>query len=460
MQLGDKRLERVLAKFSDRIRQRQSLSMRSLATNRNEEVQFGRFLSNARVSVPSLESVLYEQCRQSASASTHVLLIEDTTQLAFSMQRKIEGLGKVDKGIVQGYYLHPVLTLDADTGACHGVAALEGRVRPQQDDGLTYPQRRKVRDKECFEDKETYRWQSSIQKALQSLPATVDKTVVADREADIYALLVGLQQELGVDYVIRSRIDRTVTAGGKLSTVFASQPVQAQMELDLPASEGRGAHRALLQVRYGQVELKRTASPSRSALPPTWQTWVVWVQEADETVPKGQVPVSWVLLSSHPVTSIAQALRVIDFYKQRWNVEQLFRLLKTRCLRFESSQLSEYEKLQKLMLVALMGAVKVLQLLRARQGQTEQPLSAVFGQHEQVFLQRLSPALEGRTSKQKNPYPVQSLAFGAWVVARLAGWSGYQSQRPPGPTDFFEGMQRFYDQWQGFLLIEHNCVYT
>ncbi len=116
--------------------------------------------------------------------------------------------------------------------------------------------------------------------------------------------------------------------------------------------------------------------------------------------------------------------------------------------------------MQKLMVVALMGVVKVLQLVRAREGHTEQSLSAVFGQPEQEFLQKLNATLEGRTEKQKNPYSAQSLAFGSWVIARLAGWSGYQSQRPAGPTDFFTGLQRFYEQWQGYLLFSQSCVYT
>jgi len=460
MKLPDKRLERVLEKFSDRIRHRQTLSMRKLAHSRKEEIQFGRFLGNQRVSVQSLESILYEQCSTSASGSQHILLLEDSTQMAFSLQRQIKGLGKIDKGIVQGYYLHPVLTLDAHNGACHGVSALEFRVRPWQDDGLTYQQRKNARNKEFFEDKEAYRWRSSVEKALESLPTSPRKTVVADRESDIYAVMVGLKQDLGVDYVIRSRIDRTLTQGEKLSVVLGSQPIQDEMDVELPATEGRSAHRARLQLRYAQVEFKKTESLTRKVLPTHWKSWVVSVCETAQTASKGEQPVSWTLLTSHPVGTVEEAWQIVEFYKQRWNIEQIFRLLKSRCLRFESSQLSAYEKMQKLMVVALMGAVKVLQLVRAREAHTDQSLSAVFHEPEQEFLQRLNGTLEGSTSKQKNPYPAKSLAFGAWVIARLAGWSGYQSQRPAGPTDFFTGLQRFYEQWQGYLLFSQSCVYT
>ena len=434
--------------------------MRKLANSRKEEVQFGRFLSNQRVSVQALESALYEQCSVSAADSQHLLLLEDTSQMAFSLQRQIEGLGKIDKGIVQGCHLHPVLTLDAHNGGCHGVCALEFRTRPWLDDGLTYQQRKNARNKEYFEDKEGYRWHSSIEKSLESLPTGPRKTVVADRESDIYAVLVGLGRDLGVDYVIRSRIDRTLTEGEKLSVVMENQPIQDEADMELPATDGRSAHQARLQLRYAQVRLRKTESLTKTALPICWETWVVSVCEAAQTVAKGEKPVSWTLLTSHPVETVDAAWQVVGFYKQRWNIEQIFRLLKSRCLRFESSQLSAYEKMQKLMVVALMGAVKVLQLVRAREGHTDQSLSAVFHEPEQEYIQRLNGTLEGKTEKQKNPHPTKSLAFGAWVIARLAGWSGYQSQRPAGPTDFFTGLQRFYEQWQGYLLFSQSCVYT
>jgi len=112
------------------------------------------------------------------------------------------------------------------------------------------------------------------------------------------------------------------------------------------------------------------------------------------------------------------------------------------------------------MVVALMGAVKVLQLVRAREGHTDQSLSAVFHEPEREFLQRLNGTLEGKTEKQKNPHPPRSLAFGAWVIARLAGWSGYRSQSPAGPMDFFTGLQWFYVTVAGLPAVQPElCIY-
>jgi hypothetical protein len=147
---------------------------------------------------------------------------------------------------------------------------------------------------------------------------------------------------------------------------------------------------------------------------------------------------------------------VLEWYKQRWTIEQVFRTLKSKGLKIESSQLDDYSKLQKMTVLGLIAALKVMQLIKARDGETEQPLSVAFTEQEQGCIVLLNNQLEGRTEKQKNPYPQDSLAFAAWVIARLAGWSGYKSQRPAGPIDFLTGLQRFNERFLGYMLAKDS----
>ena len=45
--------------------------------------------------------------------------------------------------------------------------------------------------------------------------------------------------------------------------------------------------------------------------------------------PKGETPLKWLLLTSEPVESPAQALRVIDIYTHRWRIEEFHKAWKT-----------------------------------------------------------------------------------------------------------------------------------
>ncbi len=84
----------------------------------------------------------------------------------------------------------------------------------------------------------------------------------------------------------------------------------------------------------------------------------------------------------------------------------------------------------------------------------------VFCQQQQQCLTELAPPLEGRTRKQQNPYPRYTLAWASWLIARLGGWSGLQSQRPPGIRTLFKGLQTFESIFQGWILAYAQDVYT
>jgi hypothetical protein len=451
MELLDKRLFAVFNKLTARIGEKQTLSLRKLSSARKEEIQFGRFVGNDKITVELLEQQLYSNTQKHCTGS-HCLLIEDTSQIGFSLDRAIKDLGKVDKGQIKGFYIHPVLAIDAVNYDCYGIASLEFVTRPWAEQELTHKEIDAIRTKTPFEQKEGYRWFSSIKKALPQCSKAAIKTVVADREADIYPLLTGLTQTLGVDYVIRSRFDRPTEDGATILKEVDNWSGESCYQIKVPATDKRSAHTAKMVVKYGQVSLKKSAGKSIVQLPAYHASYVVEVKELPESAVNNEQPVHWVLLTSHSVNDSEMALQVVEWYKQRWNIEQVFRTLKSKGLKIESSQLEDYEKLKKITILSLIAAVKVMQLIKARDGTTTQMISAAFSEQEQGCMILLNKQLEGKTEKLKNPHSPHSLAFASWVLARLAGWSGYKSQRPAGPIDFLTGLQRFNERFQGFML--------
>jgi len=90
---------------------------------------------------------------------------------------------------------------------------------------------------------------------------------------------------------------------------------------------------------------------------------------------------------------------------------------------------------------ATVAAVTVVQLVKARDGATDQMLTDAFDAEDQRLLEGVSAKLEGATLRQKNPHPKGSLAFAAWVIARLGGWTGYYGK--PGPKVMRQGLDDF-----------------
>jgi hypothetical protein len=153
----------------------------------------------------------------------------------------------------------------------------------------------------------------------------------------------------------------------------------------------------------------------------------------------------------------AAAWRIVGWYRARWTIEQLFRILKTQGLTLENSQLTSAERLLKLAAIATRAAAVTLQLLQARDGRSAAAASLAFDAVELAALAALAPQLEGRTALQKNPHPAPSLAWAAWIIARLGGWKGYPSERPPGPITFKHGLDTFY-AWVAGWQLRHVCM--
>ena len=72
-------------------------------------------------------------------------------------------------------------------------------------------------------------------------------------------------------------------------------------------------------------------------------------------------------------------------------------------------------------------------------------------------LERLHAGFEGKSEKQTNPHPKPSLAWASWIIARLGGWDGYASSKPPGPITFKHGLDYFRVLAKGWRLRD-PCI--
>jgi hypothetical protein len=174
--------------------------------------------------------------------------------------------------------------------------------------------------------------------------------------------------------------------------------------------------------------------------------------------PAGEKPICWRLLTTHRLESVAQALQVIGWYRLRWHIEQLFRTLKRQGLGIEQSVVEDGVALEKLAMIALIGACMTMQLVLARNADGQDaPAERVFDERQIEVLHALQAKLQGRTSKQKNPYRPNNLAWAAWTIARLGGWTGYESERSTGPITMRDGLQRFNSLVDGYDLAKNVC---
>lgn len=424
---------------------KQTTCLRKLGGDRAGEVRFGRFLRNSGV---TKEEMLAEAGLATGSrvGGRHVLVIQDTTELNFSGHVESKrGFGTVGNGLDIGFFLHPQVTLDAQTGGIIGLAGATVLNRTQR--SKTHRRSRPITEKE------SRRWLDGVETAGRVLAEALEITVVADRESDIYEEFA--RRPTNVHLLTRAAQDRALTGGGRLFGFAAALAERARYTVDVPAKGGHPARKALVALGFGTVSIERPRNGADQTLPPQIALDVVDVRELDP--PRGEQPVHWCLLTTHRVTSVTDAHRIVGWYRRRWTIEQVFRTLKGQGFAIEESQIVDVATLAKLATAALIAAVRVMQLVHARDGATAQKLADAFQIEDEPLIEALVRKLEGKTEKQKNPHPTGTLARVAWVIGRLGGWSGYVGggYKPAGPKTMHYGLTQFDSIKHGWSLAQN-----
>lgn len=434
--------------FLAALRARRTVCLRRLGGGHAGEVRYSRFLNSAQVTAAKMLATAAAHCAGRV-AGRHVLAIQDTSEINYQAHAgRCRGLGLAGNGSDLGFFVHPCLAVDAAHGGIIGFAGGQVWNRPAKIST--------DRTKRAITDKESRRWIEVARDSIATLGRAAAVTVVCDREGDIYDLFAAVA-DAGprAHALVRASRDRTLADGDDL--LFAhvdALPERHRYAIEVPEKpKSRKKRTATVALGFGHVEIKRPARAARE-LPAQLGLDVVVVREIDP--PKGAEPVHWVLLTTHAVDSLAAALEIVRWYRLRWHIEQLFRTLKSDGFDVESSQVVEGHALMNLVTAALIAAMLTLQLTLARDGTTRQPLSDGFNKTEIKVLRRIERSLPGKTAKQRNPHPPDKLAWAAWIIARLGGWTGYASQKPPGPKTFHLGLTEFKALAQGWLLCQQE----
>lgn len=422
---------------------RKTVCLKHLGGDRGGELGAGRFFANPKVTA---ERIVASWSERTVSAVTgrHVLAIQDTSEISIATRAgRRRGLGQCGHGNAYGVVAHVMLAVDADSGACLGLVGGEVWNR----EGLvTTPAH-----KRALAERESRRWVETAEAARPVLARAALVTVVSDREGDIYPTWSRVPGE-GFHVLNRVMSDRRLSGGAKGETLYkaASRFALAGTRVISLAARPpeRAARDAKVEIRFGEVEIARPVNEKDESLAATVRLRLVEVREVD--APEGVEPLHWRLLTTHAVEDVAKAWQIVDWYKARWTIEQLFRVMKSQGFGLEESQLHTAEGLVKLTAVATKAACTDMQLVQERDGRHGLAAEVVFTEAEIETIEAINPTVERDTARQRNPHEKGSLAWACWVIARLGGWNCYG--HPPGPITFHRGMEQFHAMHLGWTI--------
>ena len=268
-------------------------------------------------------------------AGREVIVVQDTSELFLGGRRaKADGYGPVGKGGgTRGLLLHAALAIDAGNDALLGLVDAQVWNR---DKGKVTARRSRVTS-----NKESQRWLSAAAKAGKALSAARSITVISDRESDIYEHFA--RRPANVEFIVRASWDRQIKLkSGKSARLFAFGTRLSKVDrfsVTIPAAPGRKQRTAQLVLRFSPVTLCRPHPSPGPGLPDTIGLTMVDVREVSSN--HGGKPIHWRLLTTHEVTTLADALRMTRYYRERWTIEQLFRVMKTKGFDIEAVRIED-----------------------------------------------------------------------------------------------------------------------
>jgi Transposase DDE domain len=439
--LGDSRLDDRAALMFEQMVATHSVVLKKLGGKRAGELGAGRLLASDKVDTEGLLAPFFARTAD-AVRGCRIIAVQDTTEINFAgRDKRRRGLGAAGDGVSKGFFIHPVIAVDADDGAIIGVAAAEFWTRT---DAPVVGRHRRA-----FADKESARWLRGAQMAAERLAAAASVVVVGDRESDIYEVFEG--RPAAVDFVIRAKHDRRLSSGVKLFDATAASPELGGAIVKV-ASKGIGdkGRQARVLIKVAAVEFGRPNQPVLRAAPLPAVN-VVEVVEVD--APTGVEPLLWRLVTTLPVGTLGDACEIVRLYRLRWRIEETFRTLKKDGLRLEETQVAEASAIMKLAALALAAAVRIVQVVDARDG-SRRPATDCVAAHDIEAVVAISQSLEGATVRQQNPWPRGSLPWLSWVVARLGSWNCYGKK--PGPKTMADGWHRLSHMLDGYHLAAPN----
>jgi len=411
---------------------------------------------------------LSSACARGCEGLSHVLCIQDTTEIVFShdgrlsLEDKDLGYGTSEK---EQYciFAHPCMVVDADSRMPVGFSHQKIWSRDRADARKKKQKRGSLK----LEQKESYRWVEAAVKSAAALPPGVRKTMVSDREGDIYSAMC-MTLGSGCDFLTRSIHDRPVDCdvdGGStgLMDYMQGRPVALEYELYLRGHKGRKARTAKMTLRFAKVTFRKN-DKCLDDVPESLTCYCVYAVEDPSTVPAGEEPVEWRLLTSHVVETAGQAVECVEWYKCRWFIEELFRVCKSEGFRIESVQLESGAAIKKLIVLTMYAALRCVTLKRAYDEQDEAvPASRMFDEEEVQLLGLEMERIQGKSPNalyNKNPFREKSLPWAAWIIARLGSWSGYLSAHGrPGYITMKRGLDVFNEHLKIITFVKARDVY-
>lgn len=288
-------------------------------------------------------------------------------------------------------------------------------------------------------EKESERWVETLEEAEKTYSENTEMIYIADRESDQFEILHDAYYR-GHKFVIRSKHDRMIQGEDHyLSWHMEKQKILFEIEIDLPEEKTKVA----ATMKFGEVTINDTNRKSNKKLARAGvrnvNLGVIEVQEKEKR--EGKEKLKWVLYTNLSLKTKEDALRVINYYRLRWQIENFFKVLKDGCCHVEHASLRSFEKLEGYTMCFAIIAWRMFWMKFLFHTDPDLPAKTILTDTEIEVL------------KIRHPDKVDKRKFTVGEALRLvAMFGGYNNRKGDGPPGNIT-------LWRGFLRVRERAEY-
>ena len=433
----DKRLSKRLPRILDQLTGDPTASISAACKDPHQAKAAYRFVGNENVTIDEITRITHAVTIENINAAKPpvVLIPQDTTEVNYSNLEATSGLGNIGSSkTAMGIHVHSAVAI-GETGEIYGLIAQKIWVRPPEEFGKS-----ENRKETPIEDKESYKWLETMEKAGAQFPEGTFAVHVCDREGDIFELFYKAQVE-GSYYLCRRFQNRKIDSEDgdqKLDDFIVGLPVAGRITVQVPRDShtNRKARDATVEVKYGKCSVtKPTKLAGNKDLPESIEVYVVSAVEIDP--PPGQEKIFWQLITNVPTESFEDAVTRIEWYTQRWKIEIFHRTLKDGC-KVEELQSNSADKLMKLIAIYSIIALQIMFIGYMARTCPDESCEMCFTEDEWKILYRVA---EKTTELPDKPPTILEAVV---MVAKLGGFLARKSDGFPGVKVLWKGLTSFY----------------
>jgi IS4 transposase len=248
--------------------------------------------------------------------------------------------------------------------------------------------------------------------------------MVADREADIFDLFAS-PRRAGAELLIRASQNRRVEdAAGTVWAAIRQVPAQGVHMVTVRRNKDQPPRQAQMTLRWTTLRVRPPKARALALQGPAIPLQLILAQEV--APPSDVPPICWLLVTTLPVHTFADAVQCVQWYTQRWLIERYHYVLKSGC-KVERLQLASADRLERALATYSIVAWRLLWLTYMARHHPDTPAQTIFDPHEWRALGTLLRPPVGTAR-------CVTIRTAIRAIAQLGGFLARHSDGEPGQT--------------------------